>query len=137
MIGTQPVLVIASDGDIAAARMQVGALAASIGASLVEQTKLVAAASELARNTLIHGGGGHAVIELIHRCDQVGLRLAFIDLGPGIPDVDAALVDGYSTGNGLGLGLGGTRRLVHDFVIDTRVGHGTSVTVCFWMPPHA
>jgi serine/threonine-protein kinase RsbT len=126
------IMVIASDLDIAAVRVDVGRLAASIGFGLVAQTKLVTAASELARNALVHGGGGHALLTVVREEGRVGVRLTFTDLGPGIPDVEAALVDGYSTGTGLGLGLGGSRRLVDEFSVDTQPGSGTTVTVCSW-----
>lgn len=100
--------------------------------SIVDQTKIVTAASELARNTLVHGGGGNAEIELVTEHGRTGLRACFIDAGPGIPDVDLALSGGYTTGKGLGLGLSGSRRLVDAFELDTNVGVGTRVTVIKW-----
>ena len=100
--------------------------------SIVDQTKLVTAASELARNTLVHGGGGSMLLEAVSLNGRTGLRMTFEDHGPGIPDVDLALRDGYTTGSGLGLGLGGAKRLVNEFQIDTHVGEGTRVTVLRW-----
>jgi serine/threonine-protein kinase RsbT len=94
--------------------------------------KIVTAASELARNTLVHGGGGHMELETVEGTGRPGLRLTFTDSGPGIPDVSVALSDGYTTGHGLGLGLGGARRLVQDFTIDSAKGEGTTVTVAAW-----
>jgi serine/threonine-protein kinase RsbT len=100
--------------------------------SLVDQTKLVTAASELARNTLTHGGGGSARIEVVEEGGRQGIRLVFEDRGPGIEDLKLALTDGYSTGQGLGLGLSGSRRLVNEFEITTKVGEGTRVAVTKW-----
>jgi serine/threonine-protein kinase RsbT len=102
------------------------------GFSLVEQTKLVTAASELARNTLVHGGGGRLEITTLELPEGRVVRLRFSDQGPGIADVEAALADGYTTGHGLGLGLGGARRRVQEFAIDTGPGRGTTVTVAAW-----
>jgi len=102
--------------------------------SLVDQTKLVTAASELARNTVIYGGGGTVRLEALNRDNRMGLRLTFEDQGPGIPDVDLALKDGYTTGSGLGLGLGGAKRLVNDFEIYSRPGAGTRVAIVRWKP---
>jgi len=100
--------------------------------SLVDQTKLVTAASELARNTLVYGGGGSAEVDRVDNGRRQGIRIVFADRGPGIADLDLALTDGYTTGNGLGLGLSGARRLVDEFAIDTAVGRGTTVTVTKW-----
>jgi serine/threonine-protein kinase RsbT len=126
MTAAQVILLpIGSDAHIAGVRHAVREAAVAAGFSLVEQTKIVTAASELARNTLVHGGGGH--LELAVAGDH-GIRLTFTDEGPGIPDVATALSDGYTTGNGLGLGLGGARRLVQDFTIDSAPGRGTVVT---------
>src|SRR5215475_6184317 len=100
--------------------------------SLVDQTKLVTAASELARNTLIHGGGGHARVEPVTNGRRNGLRLVFTDQGPGIEDVDRAFADGYSTGGGLGLGLSGARRLMDEFELVTTIGQGTRVAAVKW-----
>jgi serine/threonine-protein kinase RsbT len=103
-----------------------------VGFSLVDQTKLVTAASELARNTLIYGGGGTVLVELVVNGVRRGVRLTFEDQGPGIPDVTLALKDGYTSGQGLGLGLGGARRLVNDFTIDSAPGSGTRVMIARW-----
>ncbi len=123
---------IESDGDIVRCRQLVRSWAAELGFGPVDQTKLVTAASELARNTLVYGGGGQVRVEALTDDGRRGLRLAFEDHGPGIPDVAAAMRDGYTTGKGMGLGLGGARRLVNDFDIQSRVGEGTRVTIARW-----
>ena len=105
-----------------------------LGFSLVDQTKIVTAASELARNTKVYGGGGSMLLESIEEGGRRGLRLTFADRGPGIPDVAQALKDGFTTGSGLGLGLGGARRLVNEMTIDSRVGEGTRSVVAKWKP---
>jgi|SRR5678809_530990 serine/threonine-protein kinase RsbT len=102
------------------------------GFSLVDQTKLVTAASELARNTLIHGGGGEMHIEVIIDGARRGVRATFVDHGPGIPDIDQAMRDGYTSKGGLGLGLGGAKRLVNKFAVTSTVGEGTTVTIERW-----
>jgi serine/threonine-protein kinase RsbT len=106
--------------------------AIELGFNLVDQTKIVTAASELARNTVQYGGGGLVTIEEVERPGRRGLRLVFTDEGPGIPDVQVALRDGYTTGAGLGLGLGGARRLANEFHIDSQVGRGTTITFVRW-----
>lgn len=107
--------------------------AAEIGLSLVDQTKIVTAASEIARNTVVYGGGGIVTVELIQsESGRRGLRLIFEDKGPGIPDPELALRDGYTTGSGLGLGLGGAKRLVNEFELDTKPGEGTRITLIRW-----
>lgn len=121
-----------TEEDVVSVRQQVRKVAVALGFGLVDQTKLVTATSELARNTVVHGGGGSFHLEEVHQGDRVGLRLEFRDEGPGIPDVERALRDGYTTGNGLGLGLGGSRRLVNEFRIDSEAGGGTRVTVVKW-----
>ena len=123
---------IRTANDIVRVRQRMREWAVEAGFSLVDQTKIVTAASELARNTLEHGGGGTARLELIADAGRRGLRLTCEDQGPGIPDVQLALKDGYSSRDGLGLGLGGARRLVNDFAIESRVGEGTRVTVTRW-----
>ncbi|MFF7262631.1 anti-sigma regulatory factor [Streptomyces sp. NPDC008159] len=135
--GVSACLPIHSDLDLVWVRQHVRQAAAQLGFGLVEQTKLVTAASELARNTLIHGGGGQMECAPVAVGGVQGLRLAFSDEGPGIPDLDRALVDGFTSGEGLGMGLGGARRLVHEFTIDSRPGRGTTVTVTTWLsgPP--
>ena len=100
--------------------------------SLVEQTKMITAASELARNTLEHGGGGEMRLEALNDGPKLGLRLTFTDSGPGVADIEQALRDGYSTSGGMGLGLGGSRRLVNDFKISSRPGEGTTVVIARW-----
>ena len=117
--------------DVVAVRRRVREVSAKLGFSLVDQTKTVTAASELARNTMIHGGGGQMLLESLNG-PRTGLRLIFEDTGPGIPDVELALRDGFTTGSGLGLGLGGAKRLMSDFEISTRVGQGTKITITRW-----
>ncbi|WP_285731429.1 anti-sigma regulatory factor [Nocardiopsis sp. ATB16-24] len=125
-------LPIRKDTDLTAVRQHVRALAQRVGFGLVQQTKLVTAASELARNTLLHGGGGMAQISLVHGERGQGLSVSFVDSGPGIPDVGLALSDGYSTAGGLGMGLSGSRRLVHDFDLKSDPEGGTEVTITCW-----
>ena len=123
---------IAADDDIVRVRQRVRDCAVAIGFSLVDQTKLVTAASELARNTLVYGKGGVALLEVVHNDRRRGLRLTFEDKGPGIPDIAQALTDGYTSGHGLGLGLSGAKRLSQDFEITSRVGEGTRVVIGRW-----
>jgi serine/threonine-protein kinase RsbT len=125
-------LPLRSEEDVVRVRQTSRRWAVDLGFSLVDQTKIVTAASELARNTVVHGGGGRVRIESRNDSARRGLALVFEDQGPGIPDVAQALKDGYTTGNGLGLGLGGSKRLMSDFAIDTMVGRGTRVTVIKW-----
>ena len=125
-------LPITANDDVVRARQAVRALAQECRLSLVDQTKLVTAASELARNTLVYGGGGTMRAALVDSGGRRGVRVAFEDSGPGIPDLDLALTDGWTSGAGLGLGLSGSRRLVDEFTIDTRPGHGTTVTIVKW-----
>lgn len=113
-------------------RKRVRELAAGLGFSLVDQTKMVTAASELARNALNYGGGGLVELTLLEEGARRGLRVTFTDHGPGISDVELALRDGYTTGNGLGLGLGGAKRLVNEFDIESRPGEGTRVAITRW-----
>jgi len=115
-----------------AVRQLVREWAISVGFSLVDQTKIVTAASELARNTVLHGGGGSVRLEALNDDRRRGLRLVFEDQGPGIPDLGQALKDGFSTGNGLGLGLGGAKRLSNEFDIASRPGAGTRVAITRW-----
>jgi len=121
-----------SSEDIVWVRQAVRTWAVGLGFDLVDQTKLVTAASELARNTVDYGGGGTVKLEAINNGVHRGLRLTFEDHGPGIPDVELALQDGYTTGSGLGLGLGGTKRLVNEFEIESRSGEGTWVCITRW-----
>ncbi|MEU8178337.1 anti-sigma regulatory factor [Microbispora hainanensis] len=125
-------LPIATNGDVVVVRQQTRTLAAEIGLSLVDQTKIVTAASELARNALVHAGGGRVLIEVLEGGRRPGLRLVFTDEGPGIPDIDQALTEGWSTAGGLGLGLSGSRRLVDEFDLVSAPGEGTRVTVTKW-----
>ena len=118
--------------DIVRMRQAVRERAVALGFSLVDQTKVVTAASELARNTLDYGGGGEVVMEQLGNGARTGLRLTFKDQGPGIADVEQALRDGYTSGNGLGLGLGGAKRLSNEFNIDTKPGGGTRVMITRW-----
>ena len=113
-------------------RQAVRKWAIDLGFSLVDQTKMITAASELARNALDYGGGGTVRLEALENGHRKGLRLTFEDQGPGIPDIDKALTDGYTTGKGLGMGLGGSKRLVNEFEIASRVGAGTRVTITRW-----
>ena len=118
--------------DIVRIRQAVRAWAVEIGFSLVDQTKIVTAASELARNTLEYGGGGTVHFKRLLNGTRAGLSMDFVDQGPGIPNLELALKDGYTTGNGLGLGLSGSRRLMNDFKIDSAPGKGTRVSVARW-----
>lgn len=132
LVISQEVLPIGSDEDIVRVRQAVRNQAAGLGFSLVDQTKIVTAASELARNALIYGGGGSAEVAVVEANARRGLRLTFSDQGPGIPNIELAMRDGYSTGSGLGFGLGGAKRLVNDFAIQSQPGSGTRVTVVRW-----
>jgi serine/threonine-protein kinase RsbT len=123
---------IAANEDVVLVRQRAREQAQRAGFSLLETTKLVTAASELARNALEHGGGGFAVLEVVTDGARRGVRMTFADEGPGIPDVEEALRDGFTTGGGLGLGLGGSRRLVSEFPIESEVGRGTRVQVIRW-----
>jgi serine/threonine-protein kinase RsbT len=123
---------IKSPEDVVRVRQLARERAVAQGFSLVDQTKLVTAASELARNTLEYGGGGEVTLEVLNDGPRKGLRLTFTDRGPGIADVQLALKDGFSTGGGLGLGLGGARRLSNEFSIDSRPGEGTRVAITRW-----
>ena len=123
---------IRESGDVVLVRQAVRTWAIEAGFSLVDQTKMVTAASELARNTLDYGGGGTVRLEALQNGSRRGLRLTFEDRGPGIPDIALALTDGYTTGGGLGMGLGGSKRLVNEFAIDSRVGEGTRITITRW-----
>ncbi|PRY45122.1 anti-sigma regulatory factor [Umezawaea tangerina] len=125
-------LPIVSDEDVVRVRQAVRGYAQQVRLSLVDQTKLVTATSELARNTLVYGGGGSARIEVVTDNGREGIRASFQDEGPGIPDLTLALADGWSSGKGMGLGLSGARRLVDEFDLDTEVGRGTTVTVVKW-----
>ena|SRR5438552_7438493 len=125
-------LVIAASDDVVRVRRLVRDAAVELGFSIVDQTKIVTAASELARNTYHYGGGGRFRLEVLNSDSRNGLRLVFKDDGPGIADIEQALRDGYSTGSGLGMGLGGARRLVNDFQIESKPGEGTTVVATRW-----
>ena len=127
-------LPVRSDVDLMAVREAARAAAAEAGFSLVNQTKLVTAVSELARNAVVHGGGGEVLVEPVQGTLR-GVRLVVSDHGPGIADIDQALTDGHTTGQGLGLGLGGARRLVDEFRIESAPGAGTTVTITMWAAP--
>lgn len=118
--------------DVVIVRQAVRKQAVSLGFNLVDQTKIVTAASELARNTLIHGGGGTASVEVVRNGIVAGLKLTFADEGPGIPDMELAMRDGYTTKNGMGLGLGGAKRLSNEFEIDSSPEKGTRVAITRW-----
>lgn len=123
---------ITSSSDIVRVRQVVRNWSVSLGFTLVEQTKMVTAASELARNALEHGGGGQVRLEVLQNELRQGLKLTFVDQGPGIPDVQQALRDGFTTGTGMGLGLSGAKRLVNEFQIDSAPGRGTKVMITRW-----
>ena len=123
---------VRSSEDIVRVRQAVRNWAIELGFGLVDQTKLVTAASELARNTVNYGGGGTVRMEVLNNAAHQGLQLTFQDHGPGIADVESALRDGYTTGAGLGLGLGGARRLANEFEIESRPGEGTRVRIVRW-----
>ena len=125
-------LPLRSEEDIVASRQKVRVLTQLLKFSLVDQTKMITAASELSRNTVVHGGGGAMRWELLDAGVKRGLRLHFEDRGPGIPDMKLALTDGWTSGKGMGLGLPGSKRLVHDFDIDSAPGRGTRVSITRW-----
>jgi serine/threonine-protein kinase RsbT len=125
-------LPLRTDEDVVRARQVARQWSVELGFSLVDQTKSVTAASELARNTVLHGGGGGMTLEMLQEGARRGLRLVFDDQGPGIADVQQALKDGFTTGGGLGLGLSGSRRLMSEFAISSQPGQGTKVTTVRW-----
>ena len=129
---TEETRAVRSSEDIVLVRQLVRAHAIQLGFSLVDQTKVVTAASELARNTVVYGGGGMVRVQRLSQGQRVGLRLTFEDKGPGIEDVALVLKDGYTTGGGLGLGLGGAKRLSNEFEIVSRPGEGTRVSITRW-----
>lgn len=128
------IMSIRSDGQVVRLRRFVREKAVTLGLSLIDQTKFVTAASELARNTVIYGGGGDVHFYTVRRNGRIGLRLEFVDNGPGITDISRALSDGYTSGNGLGLGLGGAKRLCDEFEIRSAPGEGTHISVTKWKP---
>ena len=125
-------MVLSSEQDIVMSRQTVRKLTQQISFSLVDQTKMITAASELSRNTVVYGGGGEMRWQIVSNGTKTGLRLAFEDKGPGIPDLTLALTDGWTSGKGLGVGLSGSKRLVNEFDIRTAVGEGTCVTITRW-----
>lgn len=126
-------LPILTNKDIVCARKKVREWSLEVGFGLVDQTKVTTAASELARNTMQHGGGGEMEIAVVaNEASKSGLRLVFSDNGPGIVDIKLALTDGYTTGGGMGLGLSGSKRLMNEFNLETELGKGTRVTVIKW-----
>jgi serine/threonine-protein kinase RsbT len=131
-VSSQTRLAITSQEDVVAVRQAVRKTAVDAGFALVDQTKIVTAASEIARNTFIYGGGGEVLIERIDEGTRKGLRLTFVDHGPGIPDIDQALKDGFTSGGGLGLGLGGAKRLSSEFSIISAPNEGTRVVLTKW-----
>jgi serine/threonine-protein kinase RsbT len=126
------IMPVRSEHDVVLVRQATRSWAAAQGLGLVDQTKIVTAASELARNALEYGGGGTVRLEALQEGVRRGLRLTFEDQGPGIPDIALALRDGYTTGNGMGLGLGGSKRLVNEFDIQSAPGNGTRVAITRW-----
>lgn len=129
---TRDAIELRASEDIVRVRHMVRQRALELRFSLVDQTKIVTAASELARNTLDHGGGGSVRLEIVTQGTRQGLRLTFEDKGPGIPDIQLAMKDGYTTGGGLGLGLSGAKRLANEFEISSTVGEGTRITIVRW-----
>ena len=123
---------IRQSDDVVRVRQLTRTFAVEVGLSLVDQTKIITAASELARNTLDYGGGGTVTVDLLDQSGRRGVRLAFEDKGPGIADVEQALKDGFTSGKGMGLGLGGAKRLCNEFSIDSKPGEGTKVTIARW-----
>lgn len=129
---TRGVSNLRNEADIVASRQLVRKLTQRLKFSLVDQTKMITAASELSRNTVVYGGGGEMSWEIVDSGAKMGLRLQFRDQGPGIPDLALALKDGWTSGKGMGLGLSGSKRLVHEFGIESEVGRGTCVSVTRW-----
>jgi len=123
---------IRSSEDVVIVRQAVRRHAVALGFNLIDQTKIVTAASELARNTLLHGGGGSAAVETVRKGVSAGLKLIFVDEGPGIADIDLAMKDGYTSKGGMGLGLGGAKRLSNEFEIESEPGKGTRVAIIRW-----
>src|SRR5215469_6895592 len=132
MVGPKSELALVREHDVVFARQAIRSAARQLGFSIVDQTKLVTAASELARNAVVHGGGGTVVWETVAENGRQGLRLTFNDSGPGIEDTKLAMKDGWTTGTGLGMGLPGARRLVNEFELVSKPGAGTTVTITRW-----
>ncbi len=123
---------VTAEDDIVRVRHWVREWATGARFSLIDQTKLVTAASELARNMVVYGGGGEMLLQLHNEGIRTGVRVTFVDHGPGIPDIEMAMRDGYTTGNGLGLGLGGAKRLANEFELHSKPGEGTTVSITRW-----
>lgn len=132
VVSKREVMLVRTSSDIVMARQAVRTMAIETGLGLVDQTKIVTAASELARNTVDYGGGGSVTLEIVENGGRKGIKLTFEDSGPGIADINLALTDGYTTGTGMGLGLSGSRRLVNEFDLWSKPGEGTRVTVTRW-----
>lgn len=136
MMTAQPLkpdtIVVGAEQDIVTVRQRVRTMAVALKLSLVDQTKIVTAASELARNLWIYGGGGKVTLSEVQQGNRKGMRVDFVDQGPGIPDIEQALRDGFTSGGGMGLGLGGAKRLVNEFEIQSQPGQGTRVTIIRW-----
>lgn len=130
---SQSINVLSSE-DVVLVRQAIRKTSLLLGFSIVDQTKVVTAASELARNLLIHGGGGAVLVDVVQNGVKNGLRMTFSDEGPGIPDIELALKDGYTSGSGMGLGLGGAKRLSHEFEIESAPGKGTRISIVRWKP---
>ena len=130
--GKQSEVLLKSQQDVVMMRQLVRSWSIDVGFSLVDQTKIITAASELARNAVVHGGGGQATLEIVRDDGRTGLRLTFEDQGPGITNIEDAMRDGYTTGKGLGLGLGGAKRLSSEFRIESTPGRGTCVVITRW-----
>lgn len=130
----EEILPVRTSEDVVLVRQAVRRWTVELGFSLVDQTKMVTAASELARNAVIYGGGGTAVLQVLNNANRLGVRLIVEDQGPGIPDILQAMRDGFTTGTGLGLGLGGARRLSNEFELSSTVGQGTRVSITRWKP---
>lgn len=131
-VSTSEIMPLRSSEDIVLVRQAVRKKAVSLGLGLVDQTKIVTASSELARNTIDYGGGGTVRLEVVKNGIRTGLRLVFEDQGPGIADIELALKDGYTSGHGMGLGLGGSKRLANEFEIVSKPGEGTQVSIIRW-----
>lgn len=133
VVKSQEIKKLQSEDDIMHVRASVKRVVSLLNYSLVNQTKVVTAASELARNIIEHGKGGEAIIQIINEHDRTGIRMIYADTGPGIPDIEKAMEDGFTTGGGMGLGLGGAKRLMDDFEIKSSVDSGTEITVTKWI----
>jgi serine/threonine-protein kinase RsbT len=132
IVSKQLMFDLQTDVDVVAARHGVREWAREIGLTVLDLTKVVTAASELARNAVVHGGGGVMCLEMVRQTNRDGLRMTFSDRGPGIPEIDRAMQDGYSTAKGMGIGLPGAKRLVNEFDLTSIPGEGTSITIVRW-----